>query len=103
MKMHDIIVRPIITETSIKNAEKGKFTFQVAVSANKDMIKKAIENVFSVNVVSVATNIQKGRTKRIGSKRTEVTVSASKKAIVTLKKGQVIGIFGVGESEEVKK
>lgn len=99
---HQEIIRPIITETSMKAAEKGRFSFEVALSATKSMIKKAVEDTFSVHVVHVSTSIQKGRAKRVGPMRREVRISPAKKAIVSLKKGETIGLFGVGDSQENK-
>jgi|SRR5579871_2155835 len=99
MDIHDIIIRPIITEKSMKDAEAGKFTFAVLKSANKDAIKLAVEKVFEVNVLAVATSIVKGRSHRTGNKRIEVKQSDWKKAIVQLKKGQRISAFETGEQK----
>lgn len=74
----------------------GKFTFKVAKSAGKNEIKEEIEKNFKVNVLSIATSILKGRTKRTGARRTEVEESSFKKAIVHLKPGQKIDLFEVG-------
>lgn len=92
-----VIIKPIITEKSMQDAKSGKFTFIVAKAANKTNIKKNIENAFSVNVISVATSIIKGRRKRVGKKMTEKILSPFKKAIVQLKKDQKIALFDVGE------
>jgi large subunit ribosomal protein L23 len=100
-----IIIRPIITEKSMKEAELGKFTFQVAKDANKTNIKKAIEGQFSVNVTGLSTILVKGKRKRIGARRSEVKESVMKKAIATLKSGQKIDLFEMigQEAEEEKK
>lgn len=89
----NVIIRPIISEKSMLSAGKGRFTFAVAKDANKQTIKKAVENAFAVTVVAVATTIVKGRTKRGGERREEKVLSSWKKAIVTLKSGQKIDIF----------
>lgn len=99
MDIHSIIIRPIITEKSVKDAEKGKFTFAVLKNANKDAIKLAIEKIFEVNVVHIATSIVKGRSHRTGNKRIEVKQNSWKKAIVALKEGQKIGLFDAGEKK----
>ena len=52
---HDIIVRPIITEKSSRLMEENKFTFEVLPAANKIEIRKAVEDVFKVKVLSVHT------------------------------------------------
>ena len=56
----DVIIKPIFTENSIKDAALGKFTFLVKSDVNKNQIKNAIEELYKVNVISVATNITKG-------------------------------------------
>lgn len=89
----------------MKASEAGKYSFVVAISASKTAIKQAIEDLFKVNVTKVQTSIVKGRQKRNGPRRIEVTESAWKKALVKLKKGEKIGIFepGVEEAEKEKK
>ncbi len=92
-----VITRPLITEQTMKDTEKGKYTFSVNLSSHKDLIKSAIEKQFSVNVIGVSTARVKGRTKRVGSRRIEVVNPTWKKATVELKKGQKIDIFTVGK------
>lgn len=99
MDIHQVIIKPIITEKSMKDAEKRKFTFEVLLTANKDVIKMAVEKIFDVNVIAVATNIVKGRSKRAGARRLEIKQSHWKKAIVALKEGQKIGLFDIGEKK----
>lgn len=55
MLAHDIIIRPIITEKSMQLAEDKKYTFVVAKTANKIQIRKAIEEIFGVEVEKVHT------------------------------------------------
>ena len=86
----------------MKDASSGKFSFRVLKSANKNEIKKTVEKNFNVNVVHVSTNILKGKKMRVGSRRTEKKVSDSKKAIVTVKKGQKIGLFELGGDDKKK-
>ena len=86
----DIIVRPVITEKAMKTAENNQVTFLVSLNATKPQIKKAIESVFGVEVKSVNTLRQAGKTKSFRGKmgvRSDV-----KKAIITLAKGQTIDV-----------
>lgn len=91
-----VIRRPVITEKSMEAAKKGKFSFLVARDADKDIIKKAVEDQFKVEVISVETTVQKGKTKRVGMRRMEKTMTPIKKAVVTLKEGQKIDMFDLG-------
>ncbi len=63
---HDIIKRPIITEQSMEQVADKKYTFEVAKSANKIQIKKAVEEIFKVKVQSVTTINYLGKNKRMG-------------------------------------
>ena len=81
---YDIILKPVLTEKSYDQMADKKYTFQVAISANKTEIKKAIETIFDgVKVESVNTMRTMGKIKRQG--RTSGRTPEIKKAIVTLK------------------
>lgn len=94
-----VILSPIISEKSMNHAGKGKFSFRVEKKADKKQIKKEIEDKFKVNVISVATMNVKGKKRRFGTKRTEVTLSSWKKAIVMLKEGQKLPMFDTASTE----
>lgn len=91
------IISPIITEKSMIDAGKGKFTFRVDKDANKFEIKKAVEKKFKVHVTNISTNTLKGKSVRTGMRRTEKKLSPLKKAVITLKKGEKIGLFELGD------
>ena len=78
----DIIIKPIITEESMKGAAERKYTFQVAKDANKIEIAKAVEELFGVEVCKVNTISVRGKFRRQG--RVGGFTASSKKAIVTL-------------------
>ena len=83
MKMaQDIIIKPIITENSMKGIADRKYTFQVATDANKIEIAKAVEELFGVKVAKVNTISVRGRFRRQGWKGGYT--AAKKKAIITL-------------------
>ncbi|MBI4096142.1 MAG: 50S ribosomal protein L23 [Candidatus Levybacteria bacterium] len=96
MNTRDVVVAPVITEKSMKDAAQGKFTFKVATGANKPLIKEAVEKQFKVKVLRIFVSIVKGRTDRKGTKREEFVKSAWKKATVMLPKDQKIALFDVG-------
>lgn len=96
----DIIVKnPVITEKSMKMADKGIYTFVVASSANKPQIAKFVAEKFNVQVVSVKTVNVKGKTKMQRRVRGTYQTSGYKKAMVQVGKGQKIGIF---EATDIK-
>ncbi|TVP86628.1 MAG: 50S ribosomal protein L23 [Acholeplasmataceae bacterium] len=91
---YDIIKAPIITEQTTKLIEsQNKYTFKVDRKANKVEIKKAIEAIWEVNVLSVNTMNMKPKFKRMG--KYEGYKSAYKKAVVQLAEGQKIDAFTV--------
>ncbi|MBP3815923.1 MAG: 50S ribosomal protein L23 [Firmicutes bacterium] len=79
---YDVILKPVISERSMDNAADKKYTFKVAVDANKTEIKQAIEEIFDVEVKKVNVINMDGKLKRLG--RTQGRRAAFKKAIVTL-------------------
>lgn len=88
----DIVLRPIVTEKSMNGLKDKKYTFEVAKDANKIEIKKAVEELFKVSVLSVNTINVRGRNKRMGV-HTGLTRSW-KKAMVTLsEKSKTIEFF----------
>ena len=91
-----VILGPVISEKSMNEASKGRYTFAVFENSKKKEIKKAIEEKFGVNVLKISTIIVKGRKMRTGAKRIEKLQSPFKKAVVTVKKGQKIPIFESG-------
>lgn len=92
--LEDIIKRPIVTEKAMKLGEIGQYVFEVDRKANKIQIKKAIEEMFEVDVRSVRTVNVKGKVKsrltRRGYQRGRTP--SFKKAFVTLKEGQIIDV-----------
>ena len=82
MSAYDIIIKPVITEGSMDATQEKKYTFKVAVDANKTQIKNAVEEIFGVDVKKVNVMNINGKMKRMG--RTQGRTAGYKKAIVTL-------------------
>jgi len=66
MTMHDIIIKPIVSEKSMDQLADRKYTFKVALNANKIEIAKAVEQIFGVKVEKVTTSRVRGKIKRMG-------------------------------------
>ena len=87
---YDVVLAPHITEKSTMASEHNAVVFKVSGDATKPQIKEAVEALFDVTVTKVNTIVSKGKTKRWRGKpykRNDV-----KKAIVTLKDGDMIDI-----------
>lgn len=82
MNSYDIIRRPVLTEKSYAGIPSKTYTFEVARSANKVEIKKAVEEIFNVKVQKVTTSTVNGKLKRQG--RTQGHQPTWKKATVSL-------------------
>ena len=78
----DIIIRPVITEESMAEVAEKKYTFEVAKSATKIDVARAVEQLFGVEVAKVNTLTVNGKMRRYG--RFEGYKASWKKAIVTL-------------------
>ncbi|MCS7018231.1 MAG: 50S ribosomal protein L23 [Cytophagales bacterium] len=91
----DILIKPLITEKLSLQSEKGIFGFQVALKANKIQIKKAVEEMYGVNVKDVRTIIVAGKSKSRFTKRGFVSgrTPKYKKAIVQLAEGEMIDFY----------
>ncbi len=101
--MNIILVRPIITEASMKDAQNGRFTFEIHKDASKTDVRREVEKTFGVNVKAVRTVTIKRRgvvMTKFGRKDTSITL---KKARVELVKGQTIPAFEINDKKEDKK
>ena len=87
MKAQEIILEPIMTEKSYAGIPNKIYTFKVATSANKVEIRKAVEELFEVQVARVNTISCKGKVKTRNTKSGQVVGRTSdyKKAVVFLK------------------
>lgn len=94
MDLKNVIIRPIITEKSTDEVgRQNKYSFQVAMEASKNQIKKAIEKFFKVNVLRINVAVIPGKTRYGLRTRKETKKADWKKAIVRIKEGQKIDIF----------
>ena len=91
MHLYEVLRRPLVTEKNTELQAQGKYAFEVAREANKHQIKQAVEKAFKVEVMAVNVMTVPGKTRRIG--RRQVLTQSWKKAIVTLKPGDSIGLF----------
>jgi large subunit ribosomal protein L23 len=92
MDPHQVIIRPVISEKSYNLVEvEGQYTFHVDRRANKNQIKRAVEDAFDVKVYKVNTANVKSKPKRQGLTRGRT--ATWKKAVVRLAEGERIELF----------
>jgi large subunit ribosomal protein L23 len=92
MHPDDVLLRPVISEKSMAETERGNYTFAVRRDANKFQIKAAVEGAFKVSVLDVRVQSVKPKQKRRG-RRTPGMVPGWRKAVVTIAAGQKIELF----------
>ena len=91
----EVVLRPVISEKSMDETQRGKYTFRVHSDANKLQVKEAIEELFKVDVIDVNVSTTKSKEKSRNRKRGRQVgwTSQWKKAVVTLAAGQKIEFF----------
>ena len=93
MEITEVLRHGIVTEKTVRLQGQNQYTFKVALAANKIEIRRAVEELFKVHVVSVNTMRMPGKAKMIrrrGSAPRPVEAREWKKAIVTIRDGETI-------------
>jgi large subunit ribosomal protein L23 len=87
-----VLIRPVVSEKSYEQVQQNKYTFEVHADAHRTQVRQAVEELFEVKVVRV--NILKVQPKPKRRGRIAGTKPGWKKAVVELKAGDSIEIFG---------
>jgi large subunit ribosomal protein L23 len=96
----NILIKPIISEKSERLTGKvNQYAFVVDKKANKIEIKKAVELMFTTNVVAVNTVMMPSKAKSRNTRSGVIRgrVSSYKKAYVTLAEGEELDIYGAND------
>ena len=91
-----ILIKPIITEKVTNDSELyNRYSFVVALGANKVEIKKAVEASYGVSVEKVRTIVYPAKRTQKFTKKGVVSGSIGqyKKAIVQLSDGEAIDFY----------
>ena len=92
LTLREIVVRPVVTEKSSANYQARKeYAFEVNPRATKPQIRQALQELFNVTVTDVRTMVVRRKTVTRG--RYQGATPMWKKAIVTLKDGDVFPVF----------
>ena len=92
----DIIIKPVITEKMTAMGEDlNRYGFIVNKKANKLQIKKAVEELYGVEVVAVNTMTYRGKTKSRYTRTGIISgkTASYKKAIITVAEGETIDFY----------
>lgn len=97
MKIHDVLIKPMLSEKSSKlqDLKTPKYAFKVSLKANKYQIKQAVESFYNVKVAEINTIVTPKKAKSRMTKKNVLKgfKSSFKKAIVTLQPDQKINIY----------
>lgn len=102
LNIYDVIRHPVTSEKAYKlNMQHKRLVLEVHPKANKSLIKQAIEKIFDVKVAAINTHVRKPKLRRVGRHRTVGVMR--KQAIITLKSGQSLEVFGQSAEKPVGK
>lgn len=88
MDIYEVIVRPLETEKAYMQREMGQYVFVVNRKANKGQIRRAVEEIYDVTVVSVNVMNMPAKVNKIRGRRQVTRRAPWKKAVVTLAPGE---------------
>jgi large subunit ribosomal protein L23 len=92
LEPHQVIVKPLVTEKGMhKSTRNNAYAFEINRLATKDDVRRAVETLFEVKVLKVATQNRKGKIRR--TRFRQGTTKSWKKAIVTLDAEHRINFF----------
>jgi large subunit ribosomal protein L23 len=102
LNIHEVIKNPVISDKAYRlYKDFKKVVFNIHISANKAIVAHAVKALFEVEVESVRILRRKGK-RKVSKKRSVSFDAEQKRAIVTLKKGYVINVFGdIGAQEQI--
>lgn len=99
LNLHNVIIRPRATSKVYRlNQTLQQIVLEVHPQANKPLIKEALKKLFNVDAEKIRTITTQGKFRRAG--RYEFQGKKCKKAIITLKKGQVGELAGLAPTVE---
>jgi large subunit ribosomal protein L23 len=93
--IYDVLRRPLVTEKSnYQSSRLHQYVFEVAETANRTLVKDAVEQLFDVTVLRVnVINVPAKRSRKSRNRRYVISRDSYKKAIVTLAPEDRIPIF----------
>lgn len=93
----NILKKAIITERSLAKTKNGFYTFAIDSKYRKTDVKKAVKDLYNIDVEEVKIIKKVGKTRRAGKKSKQIRSSNWKKAIIKVDPAKKIAIFEVGK------
>ncbi len=91
----NIIIKPLLTEKTLRLASQHLYTFLVDPSASKHQVKFALEQMYPVHVTRINISKRHVSARRTGSKRILGASSTRKVAVLQLKSGESLDLFEI--------
>lgn len=88
-----VLVAPVISEKTYGLMDDGVYVFVVSPDATKVEVRMAVEQIFGVRVAKVNTLNRKGKRRRNRKRSTFGVRPNTKRAMVTLVRGDRIDLF----------
>ena len=102
--IYNVLVKPVVTEKSVKGQDLRKYTFLISPDANKVDVQKAVSFLYWVEVESVKMIPVRKKIRMIWRAKQMTKRQTGKKAVVTLKKGQSMDVLNLDiKKKPVKK
>lgn len=89
MKLHDLVIKPLMTEKVMGGTKKGWYGFLVHTHSRKHQIKIALEKLFSVKIIDMKTMMRKGKMRRVGKRSKPIQLSDVKIAYIKVSEGKI--------------
>ncbi len=89
MRIHDVVIKPLVTEKALAHGQKSVYVFHVANESSKHQIKEAVSSLFDVEISTVKTLVVKGKERRVGKRAKTKKLPDMKKAYITVTKGTI--------------
>lgn len=92
MNLHQVLLHPVVSEKTMHAEADGKYTFKVAMEANRLQVREAVQALYDVEVASVHILVMPAKTRRRGN-RVFIRSPKWKKAVVSLAEGESINVY----------
>ncbi len=97
--MKNTLIKPVITEKSMRLAATGVYTFEIEPHVTKTMLKVVLSELYGVHVVSVNTRVGHLEAKRTGARRLPGKSGSTKFGLCRLKAGETLALFDFKEEK----
>lgn len=89
MHLHNVLIKPNITEKSLKKAKEAVYCFSVAKAVSKRQIRQAVEELYKVKIAKITVVSRSGKWRRVGKKQVRKKLPSTKLAYVKVTNGSI--------------